>query len=233
VASRSEKALVLARRQLQPPVALLFGLSSQLLGPAARRAGVFTKTPPAWEIVANFTRGWVLFGHSSRGVYGLEWHRFPQRAVITQETAHVPKKLQYIQRREKLEVRFDEDFEMIVELCREGRSGWLTKEAVNAYRTVHDLGFSATVGTYRDGRLVGGMWGIAVGGVFTIMSMFHSEDHAGSLAIVAVAERVIAGDRWTLVDFGFLTDNSKRYGANYISTDKFCEAIWESMPTAR
>jgi len=231
MAKHLRRVVAIARRRLQPPVALLFGVAIQLAAPGARRAGVFTKTPSAWEIVANYTRGWVLFGHTSKGIYGLEWHRFPQRAVITQETAHVPKKLLYVQRRQKLEVRFNEDFEAIVEGCREGRSGWLTDEAVNAYRQVHDLGFSATVGTYRDGRLVGGMWGITVGRVFTIMSMFHTEDHAGSLAIVAVAERVIAGDQWSLVDFGFLTDNSKRFGASYIPTDKFCEVIWQSMPS--
>jgi leucyl/phenylalanyl-tRNA--protein transferase len=98
---------------------------------------------------------------------------------------------------------------------------------------VHDLGFSATVGTYRDGRLVGGFWGIAVGQIFTIMSMFHLEDNAGSLALVALAERVMAGDRWSMVDFGFLTDNFKRYGASYIPTEQFCESIWRSMPPTR
>jgi leucyl/phenylalanyl-tRNA--protein transferase len=194
---------------------------------------VYTKTPSASEIVANYARGWVLFGHPFKVIHGLEWHRFPQRAVITQETAHVPKRLRELQRRLQLEVRFDEDFEMMVEHCREGRSGWLTDEAVSAYRSVHDLGFSATVGTYRDGRLVGGMWGITVGRTFTIMSMFHLEDNAGSLALAAVAERVMAGDRWSLVDFGFLNANFKRYGGSYISTEEFCELIWRSMPPTR
>lgn len=233
VVARIEKFGVLTRRKLQPPAALAIGAASRLLEPGARRAGVFTKSPLASEIVANYARGWVLLGLSFKGIHGLECHRFPQRGVITRETAHVPGRMREVQRREKLEVRFDEDFEEIVQNCREGRSGWLSDETVSAYRSVHDLGFSATVGTYRDGRLVGGMWGITVGRCFGIMSMFHLEDHAGSLALTAVTEQLIAGNRWSMVDCVVLTDHFKRFGAHEISTEAFCESIWRSMPAAR
>jgi leucyl/phenylalanyl-tRNA--protein transferase len=211
-----------------------FGAASRLLEPGTRRVGVSTKPPSAAEIVANYARGWVLFGISFGGIDALEWHRFPRRAVITQETVRVPKRLLDLKRRDNLEVRFDEDFEAIVQHCREDRpSGWLSDELVSAYRRVHELGFSATLGTYRDGRLVGGMWGITVGRTFGIMSMFHLEDNAGSLALVAVAERVLAGDRWTMVDFVLLNDHFKRYGAHEIPTEEFCESIWRSMPPSR
>ena len=125
----------------------------------------------------------------------------------------MPKRLRSIQRRQDLVVRYDEDFEAIVGHCRDGRSGWLTDQAVDAYRSLYELGFVSTVGTYRDGRLVGGMWGIAVGRVFGLMSMFHLENHAGSLALAAVADCSRDGERWSLVDCGELKDNSKRYWA--------------------
>lgn len=194
---------------------------------------MFTKSPQASEIVANYAQGWVLFGLSFGGIQGLEWHRFSQRAVITPEWSRIPKRMRYIQRRENLEVRFDEDFERILELCREGRSGWLSDEAVNAYRRVHQFGFTATVGTYRGGRLVGGMWGISVGRTFGIMSMFHLEDHAGSLALVAAIERVIADDRWSMVVSMVINDHYKRYGAREVPTEEFCDVMWRSMPPTR
>jgi len=134
-----------------------------------------------------------------------------------------------VRRRLKLEVRFDEDFEAIVEHCREGRSGWLSDELVGAYRRVRDLGLVSTVGTYRDGHLVGGLWGITVGRTLGIQSAFHRENHAGSLALVAVAEKVREGQRWSMVDVVLPSDHYERYGAREIPTEEFCELVWRSM----
>jgi leucyl/phenylalanyl-tRNA---protein transferase len=229
VAKKVRNFDVLARRRLAPPAAFALGVAGQLIEPAIGRVGVYTKTPPASEIVANYARGWLLFGSSFPNVRGLKWHRFPQRAVVTRETVRIPKRLKELQHRLDMEIRFDEDFETIVAQCREGRSGWLTAELVSAYRGVHELGFISTVGTYRDGRLIGGMWGMTVGRTFGIQSMFHVENDAGSLALVAVLDKVMAGDQWSVVDFVLLSDHFERFGAQEIPTEKFCELVWRSM----
>jgi leucyl/phenylalanyl-tRNA---protein transferase len=222
------------RDWLRPVLAVAIGSARGWVERGGVRVGVHVREPPsAAEIAANYTRGWVLFGVDIPGLGGLEWRRFPKRAVITRETARVPKRLRSIQRRQDLVVRYDEDFEAIVGHCREGRSGWLTDQAVDAYRSLYELGFVATVGTYRDGRLVGGMWGITVGRVVGLMSMFHLENHAGSLALAAVADCVRDGERWSVVDCGELKDNSKRYGAYEISSDQFCELVWRSLQHSR
>ncbi|MCU1363876.1 MAG: aat [Acidimicrobiaceae bacterium] len=233
LAKSVEKVEAIARRQLAPPAAYAFGVASRLLEPTIQRVGMNTTPPPAYEIVANYARGWLLFGATFHNAHGLKWHRFAQRAVITPETVRVPKRMREVQRRLKLEVRFDEDFETIMKHCREGRTGWLTDEVVSAFRGVYDLGFISTVGTYRDGRLVGGMWGMTVGRTLGIQSAFHLENHAGSLALVAVAEKMMEGDRWSMVDSVLLNDHYRRYGAREVTTDKFCELVWSSMLSAR
>jgi leucyl/phenylalanyl-tRNA--protein transferase len=218
---------------LRPVLAVALGSARGLVARGGSRVGVYVRdSPTAAEIAANYTRGWVLFGVRVPGLAGLEWRRFPKRAVITSETAHVPKRLRSIQRRQDLVIRYDQDFEAIIGHCREGRSGWLTDEAVGAYRGLYELGFVATVGAYRDGRLVGGMWGITVGRVFGIMSMFHLESNAGAVALAAVADCIREGERWSVVDCGQLNDNFKRYGAHEIPSDQFCELVWRSLQPA-
>jgi leucyl/phenylalanyl-tRNA---protein transferase len=218
------------RSRLRLVLAVAIGSVRSVVKQGGGRVGVYVReSPSAVEIAANYTRGWVLFGVRMAGLGGLEWRRFPKRAVITRDTARVPKRLRSIQRRQELVVRYDEDFEAIVEHCREGRSGWLTDQAVGAYRSLYELGFVGTVGTYRDGRLVGGMWGITVGRVFGIMSMFHLENHAGSLALVAVLDCVQDGERWSVIDCGELNENFKRYGALEIPSDQFCDLVWRSL----
>jgi leucyl/phenylalanyl-tRNA---protein transferase len=194
---------------------------------ATRRRTYTWSTPTAAEVVANYSRGLVLFGRPGARRVKFEWRSFPKRAVITRETAKVPKRLRGMQRRGELEVRFDQDFEAIIRACQEGRAGWMwiTPALIDVYTEARRLGFVTTVGTYRDGRLVGGLWGIGTGGAFGLMSMFHREDHAGSLAMAALVNALVTEGRWSLIDFGVMTENFARYGAREIPVAEFRELV--------
>jgi leucyl/phenylalanyl-tRNA--protein transferase len=218
------------KASVRPYLSVAVGSLSSLTQAVGTRVGVAASPPAAAEVVANFARGWVLFGIPDNRIASLEWRTFPRRAIITPETARVSKKLRALQRRLGLEIRFDQDFAAIIQLCQDGRTGWLTPEAVEVYREVHALGFIATVGAYRDGRLVGGLWGIALGRTFGIMSMFHTEDNAGTLALVALVEDVRDRGRWSMIDSGQLKQNFVRYGAFEIPIERFRELIWINMP---
>lgn len=187
-------------------------------------------TPTAPEVAANYARGLVLFGRSRSRRVPFEWRSFPTRAVITRETAKIPRRLRPIRRRTELEVRFDQDFELIIRCCREGRRNtWITPALIDVYRGLHSLGFVATVGTYLDSQLVAGIWGIGIGRVFGIMSMFHLQEHAGSLAMAALVDVVSSDGRWSVIDCGPMTPNFERYGAREIPEQQFCELIWSSL----
>lgn len=195
------------------------------------RVGYPWSTPTAAEVVANYSRGLILQGRPGSRRVPFLWRSFPARAVITSQTAKVPKgKVRAIRRRGELEVRFDQDFEEIIHSCRDGRVSWITPGLIDVYRELHRLGFVATVGTYRDGRLVGGFWGIGIGRVFSIMSMFHREDHAGALALAALVDLVSGDDRWSVIDCGgSVTRHFAMYGANQISEQQFCELVWSTL----
>ncbi len=183
----------------------------------------------ASDIVANYGRGWVLFGRPDARLAPLIWRRFDTRAVITPESGKVPRRLRSVIRKEALEVRFNEDFEAVLEHTRAGRAGWLTPSAAAAYRQVGSLGLASSVGAYRDGELLGGLWGLEVGRTFGILSMFHLESHAGSIALAALVESVRERRRWTLVDCGGLTENFARYGAYEVPTSQFSELVWQGI----
>lgn len=231
VRSRGAAGARRAKVELRPYVAALVGLASAKVSEAAGHVGCVSPQPTAAEILAGYTRGWVLFGQPRRQLPPMHWETFPSRAVITPESAKVPRRLRTVQRRRELEVRIGEDFEAVVEFCRSGRSGWLTADAVDAYRRVHALGCATSVTMYRGERLVGGLWGIEVGRTLGIMSMFHHENHAGALALAAVADEVSRRGRWTLVDCGVINENFRRYGAYEVPTHEFCELVWRGMST--
>jgi leucyl/phenylalanyl-tRNA--protein transferase len=219
-----------ARRTLRA-ASIPLVMAIQPLVPSTKPRITYTwSTPTASEVIANYARGQVLFGRPGARRVKFEWRSFPMRAVITKETARVPKRLRSIQRRGEMEVRFDQDFEAIIRACQEGRAAWMwvTPALIDVYREVRSLGFVSTIGTYRDGQLVGGLWGIGIGGAFGLMSMFHREDHAGSLAMAALVNALLSEGRWSVVDFGVMTANFGRYGAREIPVAEFRELLRSS-----
>jgi leucyl/phenylalanyl-tRNA---protein transferase len=207
----------------------------QSVGMMAQPKVSFLRTAPtAPQVLANYTRGLTLFGRSPAFPARFMWRSVGPRAILTQESAKVPRRVRDAVRKAALKVRFDKDFEEIITACQEGREAWvwLTPELVDVYREMHKLGFIGTVGVYRDDDLVAGLWGISVGRVFGIMSMFHRESGTGSLAMAAVSEAVRANERWAFVDCGTMGENFSRYGAVEVPGDTFCEMVWETLSRA-
>ncbi len=193
----------------------------------SRRLGSLIPPTPA-EVVGNYVRGLLLSGRAAGPGErnGFEWSAFPRRAIITPETAKVPKRLRAIQRHTDLEVRYNEDFEAIIRQCRARHGGgWITPELIDVYCAVDRWGFTGTVATYRDGRPVGGLWGVGIGRAFSVLSMFHTENHAGALALAALSDSLRQGGPWSVVDCVELNPNFARYGFSEIPAGKFAELV--------
>lgn len=193
-----------------------------------RRLG-FSQAPTPTDIIVNYLRGFVLFGRDNPYGNWFHWHGPQARYVITSATATIPNRLRPVQRRRELEVRYDQDIEAIMHYCQEGRTGWLTPEVVNVYLEMQKLGLIVSVGTYREGRLVGGFWGLDIGGVFGIMSMFHLENHAGALALAALVDVVAHQGRWSVIDCGTGGPHWKRYGATELSREQFSALVTKTL----
>lgn len=200
----------------------------QLLGLEEKtRAAFLWSRPTADEVVDRYLRGWVLFGRETGRLAKLEWQSFDARAIATAETFKVPSRLRRQRRNSGLEVRFDQDFIEVARACQEGRSDWtwLTDDLIEVYRMLFDEGLAATVGTYRDGKLVGGLLGLSIGRTYSVMSIFHRENHAGSVAMAALEDVVAADGRWNMVDFGNMTPHNERFGAFLVSEREFLELL--------
>ncbi len=115
----------------------------------------------------------------------------------------------------RFEVRFDTAFSEVVEACGDRRrpGAWISKEIKRAYQRLHDLGWVHTVETWSpDGRLLGGLYGLAVGGLFAGESMFHRETDASKVALVALVDRLRRNGA-VLLDVQWLTPHLASLGA--------------------
>jgi leucyl/phenylalanyl-tRNA--protein transferase len=121
------------------------------------------------------------------------------------------------------EIRVDTAFDDVVAACADPRRphGWINDRIARAYGALHRLGWAHSVETWRDGRLVGGLYGVAVGGLFAGESMFHHETDASKVALMGLVEGLAAdpagaaGER--LIDVQWATPHLQGLGVREIS----------------
>ena len=154
----------------------------------------------------------------------LYWIEPQHRGILPLDRVHVPKRLARTLRAGGLEVRIDSDFNGVMDGCAASRPGrrttWINDRIRNLYGALFDLGHCHTVETWAGGRLVGGLYGVALGGVFFGESMFSYERDASKVALVHLVARLIRGG-FTLLDTQFVTDHLRQFGTIEVDRDAF------------
>lgn len=142
----------------------------------------------------------------------IAWFSPDPRAIIPLDTFHVPHGLQRTLRKEPFEIRIDTAFEQVMRGCAERDETWINAEILESYLQLHQLGFAHSVESWKDGELVGGLYGVALGGAFFGESMFHRATDASKVALHALVMRL--RDRgYTLLDTQWITPHLKIFGA--------------------
>ena len=116
------------------------------------------------------------------------WWSPDPRGVLPLDRLRVSRSLRASVRR--MEVRVDTSFDEVIRACADPArdSGWIDEQIVDAYTSLHELGWAHSVETWRDGELVGGLYGLAIGGLFAGESMFHRVTDASKVALVGLVD---------------------------------------------
>lgn len=160
------------------------------------------------------------------------WVRPETRGVIPLDAFHIPKSLARTLRRNRFEVRFDGDFEAVIDACAEKRetrrSTWINAPIREAYVELHRMGHAHSVEAWREGRLAGGLYGVSLGRVFFGESMFSRETDASKVCLVRLVER-LAAQGYALLDTQFTTEHLKRFGAVDVPRDRYETMLEEAL----
>ena len=154
----------------------------------------------------------------------LYWIEPQHRGILPLESLHVPRRLARTVRRGELRVAVDSNYEGVIEGCAAERAGrrstWINGRIRTLYRELFRLGHCHTVEVWDGEKLVGGLYGVALGGVFFGESMFSYVRDASKIALVHLAGRLIGGG-FTLLDTQFVTDHLRQFGTIEIDRDDF------------
>ncbi len=143
-----------------------------------------------------------------------------RRGIIPLEGFHVSRRLARTVRSGRFEVRVDTEFEAVIGGCAAPRQGrletWINRPIQSLCVELHARGLAHSVEAWREGRLAGGLYGVALGGAFFGESMFSVERDASKVCLAHLVERLRAGG-FVLLDAQFVTDHLRAFGAVEIS----------------
>ena len=154
----------------------------------------------------------------------ITWWSPDPRGVIELDQFHVSKSLAKIIRRGVFDLTIDQAFPEVIQACAapgpERLHTWIIDEFIEAYVLLHRQGHAHSVECWRDGKLVGGIYGVAGGGLFAGESMFHLADNASKVALYHLVEHLRARS-FVLFDIQMVTDATRILGAKNISRSEY------------
>ena len=158
----------------------------------------------------------------------ISWYCPDPRTIIPIETYKPSKSLRPIINRGTFEIRINQQFEQVMRFCalpRKDDGGiWISEDLIIAFTHLHKNGFAHSVEAYQNNQLVGGLYGVCIGGVFYGESMFSHVSNASKVAFHHLI-RILKENDFVLLDTQFMNDNVKRYGAIEITKKKFDEIL--------
>lgn len=143
---------------------------------------------PPEVLVQAYMQGYFPMADSASGE--IQWYSANPRAVLPLDPFHVPRRLTRSLKKAPFTYSTDQAFEAVMRGCAEREETWINDGMVQSYTALHQVGYAHSIEVWQEERLVGGLYGVHIGGVFFGESMFHRESNASKAALVYLAGRL-------------------------------------------
>jgi leucyl/phenylalanyl-tRNA--protein transferase len=189
---------------------------------------------PSELLVSAYSSGWFPMALDGGEI---RWYSPDPRGIIPLEQFHVPSRLARVVRAGRFRVEVDRSFDAVIRACAEtdrkddDPGTWIDEDILASYVELHRLGLAHSVETWRDGRLVGGLYGVALGGAFFGESMFHRVTDASKVALAALVDRLRARG-FRLLDVQWVTPHLEQFGAIEIRRSAYLKRLADALGVA-
>ena len=161
---------------------------------------------------------------------GIGWFSPDPRGIMPLDTFRVPSRLARVVRQSRFEVAVDRDFAGVMRACAERPEDgtWISDEILECYTALHRLGLAHSVETWQGDRLVGGLYGVHLGGAFFGESMFHRVTDASKVALVALVDR-LRRQGFSLLDVQWVTPHLAQFGAIEVPRRRYLDMLTRAL----
>jgi len=162
----------------------------------------------------------------------IEWFSPDPRAILPLDEFHVPRTLERAARKNSFEIRIDVSFVEVMRECARRRETWINDEIIASYARLHELGHAHSVEAWQNGKLAGGLYGVAIGGAFFGESMFHHVRDSSKVALLGLVGRLRAR-KFALLDTQWITPHLQQFGAIEIPRAKYLHLLTTAVNLPR
>jgi leucyl/phenylalanyl-tRNA---protein transferase len=156
----------------------------------------------------------------------IAWYRPARRSIITFDRFHVPRSLAKVARQAPFRLSTDEAFPAVIAGCADRRTTWISAGLEQLYIELHRQGHAHSIEAWDGEELVGGLYGLAIGGCFCGESMFHRRPEASKLCVLELV-RVLKDHDFRLIDCQQQTAHMARFGARLVSDRDYAQLLAE------
>src|SRR5213080_4639210 len=176
-----------------------------------------TQTLNPVMVINAYAQGIFPMADADGSIY---WYAPDPRAILEHENLHISRSLRATIRKSIYEVRMDTAFELVMRRCAAREETWINEAFVTAYTRLHYAGLAHSVEAWRDGQLVGGLYGVSLAGAFMGESMFSQATDASKVCLVALVEHLKARG-YVLHDVQFWTPHLASLGVTEIPRKEY------------
>jgi leucyl/phenylalanyl-tRNA---protein transferase len=187
--------------------------------------------PPLDTILKAYSMGLFPMAESAEAP-GFSWYEAPLRGVLPIEKLHVSRRLRQTVLRAPFEICVDKNFAGVVDGCaapgKKRQTTWINRGIRDLFIALHEAGYAHSVECWRDDALAGGVYGLALGGVFCGESMFSAQRDASKVALVHLCARLWRGD-FTLFDAQLVNPHLRQFGVREIPRQEYLDALQKAL----
>ncbi len=159
---------------------------------------------------------------------GIRWYSPDPRCIIDLNEFHASGRLLRTCKKQLFDIRVNTAWADVITECARRESTWITDDIFQAYTALHQVGLAHSVEAYQNGALVGGLYGLSLGGAFMGESMFHHVTDASKVCLVYLVERLVEHG-FVLLDCQYMTDHLSQFNAKLISQQEYLARLEKAL----
>jgi leucyl/phenylalanyl-tRNA---protein transferase len=158
----------------------------------------------------------------------INWYAPDPRCVIDLDDFHAGKRLMRTYRQRRYEIRVDTAFSEVIAACANRQAVWITPPIIEVYTQLQQLNFAHSVEAFAEGKLVGGLYGVSIGGAFMGESMFSTQSDASKVCLVFLIER-LKQKGYSLLDCQYMNEHLRQFGAKLIPRSDYLHRLEQAL----
>jgi len=178
------------------------------------------------QVLLNaYCQGYFPMGNESGAI---RWYLPEWRGILPVADFHIPRRFLRYLKDHPFEVRWNTAFAEVMKGCADREETWITQDILASYQRLHQLGYAHSAEVWREGRLVGGVYGVAIGAAFFGESMFSRETQASKVALVYLQLR-LRERGYLMHDTQWTTDHLALFGGHEIPCEDYLKLLRKSL----